>query len=286
VHFKAIQHQRLKCLSLGDESGKSLLVVLLLLVSSVPVAYDLASKISGHMKLGKSIEVADEVRSLQRIIKYSMNCRKTLNLSFGTPQPLSCSAFTNLVPRTMDGAPIAAGGKIGNWTIRARCINNSIVVGASRGGKDPLTGVDFSTKAYADDIFEGKSSFCSEYFAPGSSCPTAPYTLYYGSTSDGPQCCRTVTDLNQDMSGPRIAKAVCRPDEFMAYGYSSCDPIDTGFVFPAHVNQRYKEAYGLGTALGAGLYWQTDCFSSAGSGYLDVWSSATAVCCLMDPARR
>ncbi len=275
-----------------NEAGISTLLVTLLLALLVGIGAMISGRTVSSLRAGKHLELRDEIRSLQRIFSTKLNCHRTLNTTSATVGTLNCSSFSSVVPRTLDGVPLTTGGKIGTWTINARCENNSLVIGASRAGKDPITGVDISTRAFSEDIFEGESKFCQEYFAPGTTCTAAPYTLYRGMGSDGIECCRLGVETNQNLSGPRISIAYCRKDEYLAGGYSSCAPVDTGMTAEAAANYppRFQEAFGMGVADGNFKMnrrsWTTDCFNAMGSNPTDSWSRATAICCPVDYRRK
>jgi hypothetical protein len=79
--------------------------------------------------------------------------------------------------RRRDGTSVVpTSGKLGGWSIQAKCDDDRIVVMATRPGVNPLTGKAWSLAKSATDLFGPTSDLCRSVFT------ATPSELLYGGT--------------------------------------------------------------------------------------------------------
>lgn len=124
-----------------------------------------------------SVTNKTELNALRDNVLRGIDCMATLGFTTIPSTPLSCSAYSTVELRRKNGEAIAPNGKIGPWTLAASCQNNEIIVKATRPGKEPLLGTPYNGQTAAQDLFNGTSEFCAEYFGGSPQCVIQDKTI-------------------------------------------------------------------------------------------------------------
>ena len=152
----------------SKEKGFSLIQILI----SIGIFGILALGISKMLVQGKqgakSIEHDVLLNELRWTVSSRLDCKETLGINPSSTLPLNCSAYKNVTLKNKWGDPIAKNGWLGPYQVRGICIDNELVVGAIRTGKDPLRKDEYKNRKEAKDLFSGVSDFCREEFADSS----------------------------------------------------------------------------------------------------------------------
>lgn len=148
-----------------DQRGGALLLVIVVAAVLGIMAVEISRQMDLGLNANKSMSNKDELIGLRQTLAKSVDCHKTLGVSPPLTGALSCSTFAAGV-QLRDRANRAID-RVGSWTISARCDGAELRIGASRPGKDPLTGQAYGTKAAATDLFAGMNQhFCAQFFDP------------------------------------------------------------------------------------------------------------------------
>jgi hypothetical protein len=118
---------------------------------------------SNGLESSKSVSNRQDLVTLKETLIRRLDCYKTVGVAPPLAASLNCAAYGSVVPRDRNNSVLTT---IGDWTITAGCSNNSVVLKATRPGKDPLTKRNYSAAPEASDLFRGTSSFCRELFDP------------------------------------------------------------------------------------------------------------------------
>ena len=218
-------------------AGVSLVAILVALGVAGIFALAVSKLTTTGLQRTKSSGARQDFEAMKQTIRTRLDCRATLNIISSTTLPLTCANFTSVSLSRSDGGPLAPSGKLGPWTIAARCTNNELKVAISRSGNDPLTGQSYSALPEATDLFRGTGNLCREYFAPGSTC-TGTYDTYTGSTGGGVVCCRQVSVAATVRVGGS-SNIYCSGNEYLLAGSGggSCETTNAGYMGFLHKNK-------------------------------------------------
>lgn len=142
---------------------------------------------SMNAKVTGSIAQNGDLNVLKSSLAASLNCEKTLNTVLPATAPCSGSFLTL---RRGDGSvlPSSYGSPVA-WEVRARCVNNEVIVQAKHASSTGTTGL--SSKSLVRngwfDMFNGTSDFCRPYFT-GSAGTCPPPQKIIGMAGPVPVC--------------------------------------------------------------------------------------------------
>lgn len=149
------------------EGGFSLIEIMIALGLLTFLGLALSRMLGDASRSAQSINRIVDMKTLSKTLSENVDCQKTLGtVAFGQAgfTPLQCSVYSlgSLTLRRKDAS--AFPNSMGNFEIRAGCVDNSLRIEARK--KDPMLQQNVWT-----DVFSGTSELCRHYFTPGPVCP-------------------------------------------------------------------------------------------------------------------
>lgn len=119
---------------------------------------------SKNMQFTARLENNMELSIIKSMILDNYDCTRSVGAANGA----RCRANRDYPIRGANGTLLTdRRGRIGEWTVRARCVDRTIVFRATRRGRDPHTNRPYSTLPAATDLFEGTlPAHCEANFRP------------------------------------------------------------------------------------------------------------------------
>jgi hypothetical protein len=212
-----------------------------------------------------------DLLAIQQQILQRLSCQQTI-----APSTMPATCPVNLTLKDSKQRPIAAGGKIGEWTVQATCsatgTEAGIKISVNRPGVDPLTKRPWTENTVAKDLFRGVR-LCSQLFTEG--CPTTHPTML-GFDASNPICCRS--NLNQFINVPSQL-VTCPVGEDIRFAGHACHqpprPAGNLLVIPGS-NSAYSSGFGEAVGVDGRQGFTAAC---AGGGAGDVGTVMWWQCC-------
>ena len=153
-----------------NESGFSTVSAIIAVGLTVIASSYIIRTTTNGLRLQSKTSSRIDIAVIKDTVNKRLNCSKTLGLPNPPTPPLKCRDFKSPIPiKRANGTVLNPANKLGDWRLTAGCEGDELILKLTKAGKDPLTKKPWSKSVYAEDLFQGTSDFCPEYFEESSS---------------------------------------------------------------------------------------------------------------------
>ena len=148
-----------------NESGFSTVSAIIAVGLTVIATSYIVRTTTMGLKLQSKTSQRVDIVVIKDTVNKRISCSKTLGHDRPPNPPLRCKDFKGPIPiKRANGSVLNPGNRLGVWNLTAGCEDNELIIKLTKKGKDPLTKIPWSRSVFADDLFQGTSDYCQDYF--------------------------------------------------------------------------------------------------------------------------